>query len=244
MVIFMRPPRLRANGMERPFTFINSAMSADGKISTKKRKQVKISGKSDFDRVDALRASADAVMVGIGTVLADDPSLTVKSEERRKRRVAEGKDENPARIVVDSKARIPLAADVFKKGVGKRIVVVSRAAPADKVEALKEKADVIIAGNEEVDLAEMARELKKRGIGRLMVEGGATLNWAMARAGLVDEISVFVGNIIIGGKEAPTFMDGEGISDRAEAIELDLVKCEKMDEGVVLTWRVRSSGSK
>jgi 2,5-diamino-6-(ribosylamino)-4(3H)-pyrimidinone 5'-phosphate reductase len=230
--------------MERPFTFINSAMSADGKISTKKRKQVKISGKSDFDRVDALRASADAVMVGIGTVLADDPSLTVKSEERRKRRVAEGKDENPARIVVDSKARIPLAADVFKKGVGKRIVVVSRAAPADKVEALKEKADVIIAGNEEVDLAEMARELKKRGIGRLMVEGGATLNWAMARAGLVDEISVFVGNIIIGGKEAPTFMDGEGISDRAEAIELDLVKCEKMDEGVVLTWRVRSSGSK
>jgi 2,5-diamino-6-(ribosylamino)-4(3H)-pyrimidinone 5'-phosphate reductase len=230
--------------MERPFTFINSAMSADGKISTKKRKQVKISGKSDFDRVDALRASADAVMVGIGTVVADDPSLTVKSEERRKRRVAEGKDENPARIVVDSKARTPLAADVFKKGVGKRIVVVSRAAPADKVEALKEKADVIIAGNEEVDLAEMARELKKRGIGRLMVEGGATLNWAMARAGLVDEISVFVGNIIIGGKEAPTFMDGEGISDRAEAIELDLVKCEKMDEGVVLTWRVRSSGSK
>jgi 2,5-diamino-6-(ribosylamino)-4(3H)-pyrimidinone 5'-phosphate reductase len=194
--------------------------------------------------VDALRASADAVMVGIGTVLADDPSLTVKSEERRKRRVAEGKDENPARVVVDSKARIPLAADVFKKGVGKRIVVVSRAAPADKVEALKEKADVIIAGNEEVGLAEMARELKKRGIGRLMVEGGATLNWAMTRAGLVDEISVFVGNIIIGGKEAPTFMDGEGISDRAEAIELDLVKCEKVDEGVVLTWRVRSSGSK
>lgn len=217
-------------------------MSADGKISTKKRKQVKISGKTDFDRVDALRASADAVMVGIGTVLADDPGLTVKSEERRKRRVAEGKDENPARIIVDSKARIPLMADVFKKGAGKRIVVVSKSAPPDKVEALKEKADVIVAGDEEVDLREMARELKKRGIGRLMVEGGATLNWAMARAGLVDEISVFVGNLIIGGKTAPTFMDGEGISERSEAIELSLEKCERMDEGVVLTWRVRSSG--
>jgi 2,5-diamino-6-(ribosylamino)-4(3H)-pyrimidinone 5'-phosphate reductase len=229
--------------MERPFTFINSAMSADGKISTKKRKQVKISGKTDFDRVDALRASSDAVMVGIGTVLADDPSLTVKSEERRKRRAAEGKDENPARIVVDSKARIPITADVFKKGVGKRIVVVSKAAPADKVEALKEKADVLVAGVEEVDLPEMARELKKRGINRLMVEGGATLNWAMTRAGLVDEISVFVGNLIIGGKTAPTFMDGEGISERSEAIELDLVKCERMDEGVVLTWHVRSSVS-
>ena len=239
----MRPSGLKAYGMERPFTFINSAMSADGKISTKKRKQVKISGKTDFDRVDELRASSDAVMVGIGTVLADDPSLTVKSEERRKRRVSQGKDENPARVVVDSKARIPLTADIFKKGVGTRIVVVSKAAPADKVGALKERAEVIVAGDAEVDLKKMAAELNKRGIGRLMVEGGATLNWAMVKAGLVDEITVFVGNLIIGGKEAPTFMDGEGISERSEAIELELFKHERMDEGIVLTWHVRSSGS-
>jgi 2,5-diamino-6-(ribosylamino)-4(3H)-pyrimidinone 5'-phosphate reductase len=244
MVSFMRPPRLWAYGMDRPFTYINSAMSADGKISTKKRKQVKISGSTDFDRVDELRATSDAVMVGIGTVLADDPSLTVKSAARRERRVTQGKDENPARVVVDSRARIPLTADIFKKGEGKRIVVVSRAAPADKAEALRDIADVIVAGDGEVDLPEMARELKKRGIDRLMVEGGATLNWAMARAGLVDEISVFVGNMIIGGKEAPTFMDGEGIADRTEAIELELEKFEPMDEGIVLTWRVRSSGSR
>ncbi|AFD00337.1 2,5-diamino-6-(5-phosphoribosylamino)pyrimidin- 4(3H)-one reductase [Methanocella conradii HZ254] len=224
--------------MERPYTFINSAMSADGKISTKKRKQVKISGRMDFERVDELRATSDAVMVGIGTVLADDPSLTVKSEERRKRRVAQGKDENPVRIVVDSKARTPLNADIFNKGVGKRIVVVSKAAPEDKVKALMEKAEVLVAGDGEVDLAEMCRELKRRGIERLMVEGGATLNWAMVRAGLVDEISVFIGNLIIGGKEAPTFMDGEGISDRDEAIKLELMKFERMDEGIVLTWRV------
>jgi 2,5-diamino-6-(ribosylamino)-4(3H)-pyrimidinone 5'-phosphate reductase len=244
MASFMRLPRFKAYSMERPFTFINSAMSADGKISTKKRKQVKISGKTDFDRVDELRSGADAVMVGIGTVLADDPSLTVKSQARRNRRIAYGKDENPVRIVVDSKARIPLTADVFKKDAGKRIVVVSRAAPADKVEALRENADVIVAGDVEVDLNEMARQLKARGIGRLMVEGGATLNWAMTRAGLVDEISVFIGNIIIGGREAPTFMDGEGISDRSEAIELELMKTEKMDEGVILTWRVKYSDSK
>jgi 2,5-diamino-6-(ribosylamino)-4(3H)-pyrimidinone 5'-phosphate reductase len=219
-------------------------MSADGKISTKKRKQVKISGKADFERVDELRASSDAVLVGIGTVLSDDPSLTVKSEERRRRRLAQGKDENPARVVVDSRARIPLAADVFKKGAGKRIVVVSKAAPADKVEALREKAEVIVAGDEEVDLKEMAQELKKRGIDRLMVEGGATMNWAMARAGLVDRISVFVGGLIIGGKESPTLMDGEGISDGAEAIGLELVEYEPVDEGIVLPWRVKSSASR
>ncbi len=225
--------------MDRPFTFINSAMSADGKISTKKRKQVKISGKTDFDRVDELRATSDAVMVGIGTILSDDPSLTVKSEERKKRRVGLGLDENPARIVVDSKARMPLTADLFKKGTGKRIIVVSRAAPLERVEALKGKADIVVAGSEEVDLEEMAHELHKRGIRRLMVEGGATLNWAMARAGLVDQISVFIGNLIIGGKDAPTFMDGEGISDRADAMELQLIKYEPMDEGIVLTWKVK-----
>jgi 2,5-diamino-6-(ribosylamino)-4(3H)-pyrimidinone 5'-phosphate reductase len=225
--------------MDRPFTFINSAMSADGKISTKKRKQVRISGKADFDRVDELRAASDAIMVGIGTIRSDDPSLTVKSEERRKSRAAQGLDENPARIVVDSKASIPLTADLFKKGTGKRIIVVSKAAPIERVEALKEKADIIVAGDAEVDLSEMAAELKKRGINRLMVEGGATLNWAMIRAGLVDQISVFVGNLVIGGREAPTFMDGEGISDRSEAIELQLIKYEPMDEGIVLTWKVK-----
>ena len=227
--------------MERPFTFINSAMSADGKISTRKRKQVKISGKSDFDRVDELRAGADAVMVGIGTVLADDPSLTVKSEEKRRRRLARGLDENPARVIVDSRARIPLTADVFRKGAGRRVVAVAKAAPSERVDALRKVAEVIVAGENEVDLREMARELKARGIGRLMVEGGATLNWAMARAGLVDEISTFVGNIIIGGKNAPTFMDGEGIAERSEAIELKFAGAEPVDEGIVLTWRVKSS---
>jgi 2,5-diamino-6-(ribosylamino)-4(3H)-pyrimidinone 5'-phosphate reductase len=224
--------------LDRPYTFINSAMSADGKISTKKRKQVKISGKTDFDRVDELRAGSDAVMVGIGTVLADDPSLTVKSEERRKRRAASGKDENPARVVVDSHARTPPTADIFKKGTGKRIVVVSQAAPSDRVAALKEKAEIIVAGQEEVDLEQMSVELKKRGIDRLMIEGGATLNYAMVSRRLVDEISVFVGNLIIGGKDAPTFMDGPGIGERSEAVELKLAKYEPMDEGIVLTWKV------
>jgi len=69
------------------------------------------------------------------------------------------------------------------------------------------------------------------------------LNWSMARAGLVDEVSTFVGNLIIGGKDAPTFMDGEGIAERAEAIELELKKFEPVDEGIVLTWRVISSSS-
>jgi 2,5-diamino-6-(ribosylamino)-4(3H)-pyrimidinone 5'-phosphate reductase len=224
--------------MDRPFIFINSAMSADGKLSTKERKQVRISGKQDFERVDELRAQADAIMVGIGTVLADDPSLTVKSPERRATRKAEGKEENPVRIVVDSSARIPLDADIFKKGEGKRIIAVSKSAPSEKVRDLEKKARVIKTGEERVDLPELARELKKIGIDALMVEGGATLNWGMLSAGLVDEIYTFVGNVIIGGKAAPTFADGEGFTE-AELLKLEPLSAEPIEEGVLLKWKVK-----
>jgi 2,5-diamino-6-(ribosylamino)-4(3H)-pyrimidinone 5'-phosphate reductase len=213
-------------------------MSADGKLSTKERKQVKISGKLDFERVDELRAQTDAVMVGIGTVLSDDPSLTVKSPERRAARRAAGKSENPARIIVDSSARTPINADIFKKGEGLRIIAVSNSAPAEKIKLLEEKALVIKTGTLRVDLPELAAKLKKMGINTLMVEGGATLNWGMLSAGLVDEVYTFVGNLIIGGKTAPTFTDGEGFTE-AELLGLELVFAEKVEEGVLLKWKVK-----
>jgi 2,5-diamino-6-(ribosylamino)-4(3H)-pyrimidinone 5'-phosphate reductase len=94
------------------------------------------------------------------------------------------------------------------------------------------------AGQDEVDLKLMSAELNMRGINRLMVEGGATLNYAMVSNRLVDELSVFVGNLIIGGKDAPTLMGGSGIAERSEAVGLQLVRYEPMDEGIVLTWKV------
>ncbi|MDP2217526.1 MAG: 2,5-diamino-6-(ribosylamino)-4(3H)-pyrimidinone 5'-phosphate reductase [Methanolobus sp.] len=225
--------------MGRPFIFINSAMSADGKISTKQRKQVRISGKEDFDRMDALRASSDAIMVGIGTLLADNPGLTVKSPERRIERKEAGLEENPARIVVDSKARIPLDSDIFIKGEGKRIIVVSSSAPADRMERLREKATIVSAGDSEVDLAAAVEILHEMGINRLMVEGGATLNWGLLSGGLVDEIYTFVGNLIIGGKTAPTFADGNGFLEK-DILKLELIDAARMEEGVLLRWKVLS----
>ncbi|MDP2840827.1 MAG: 2,5-diamino-6-(ribosylamino)-4(3H)-pyrimidinone 5'-phosphate reductase, partial [Candidatus Methanoperedens sp.] len=195
---------------KRPFVFINAAMSADGKIATRERKQTRISGSLDFDRMDELRASSDAVMVGIGTVLSDNPSLTVKSRERREKRRRDGRDENSVRIVVDSLARTPIDADIFKKGDGERIIAVSQSAPPEKVKQLAKHAEIISVGGKTVDLENLLPELKARGINRLMVEGGATLNWGLISAGLVDEIYTFIGNIIIGGKNAPTLVDGDG----------------------------------
>ncbi len=223
---------------ERPFVFINAAMSADGKIATRERKQTRISGRLDFDRVDELRASSDAVMVGIGTVLSDNPSLTVKSRERRERRCKDGKDENPIRIVVDSLSRTPIDADIFKKGAGKKIIAVAETALEEKVKQLSEHAEIIVCGEKSVDLENLLCELKAHGISRLMVEGGATLNWGLISSGLVDEIYTFIGNIVIGGRTAPTLVDGEGWV--SEFCKLSLISCERLEDGVLIKWKVRN----
>lgn len=220
----------------RPFVFINAAMSADGKIATIERKQTRISGSLDFDRVDELRATSDAVMVGIGTMLSDDPSLTVKSQERREKRKADGLDENPVRIVVDSLARTSPDADIFKKGAGKRIIAVSESAPYENVEKLSEHAEIITSGKKSVDLEKLLYELKNRGIDILMVEGGATLNWGLISKGLVDEIYTFIGNIILGGQSAPTLVDGDGCN--GEICRLTLLSCEKLEDGVFIKWQI------
>lgn len=224
---------------DMPFVFINAAMSADGKIATIERRQTRISGDLDFDRVDELKAGSDAVMVGIGTVLSDDPSLTVKSDKRKSERRSRGIDENPVRIVVDSMARTPIDSDIFKKGEGKRIIAVSESASQEKVEQLSGKAEIIITGKEKVDLNKLLAELKKRGINKVMVEGGATLNWGLVSNGLVDEIYTFIGNIILGGKNAPTLVDGEGCTD--VACKLELMSCEKLEEGMLVRWNVQDS---
>ena len=222
----------------RPHIVVNVAMSADGKISTRERRQVRISGTRDFIRVDRLKAGSDAVMVGIGTVLADDPSLTVKAEICREHRRKRGLEEHPVRVVIDSSARIPLTASILTKGDGKRVVAVSKRADPDKIAQLKKIATVIVAGADEVDLCTVMDELGTMGIKRLMVEGGGTLIAALVRAGLVDEIYSFIGNIIIGGKDAPTLADGNGFIEESEFTQLTLVEARKIEDGILLHWNV------
>jgi 2,5-diamino-6-(ribosylamino)-4(3H)-pyrimidinone 5'-phosphate reductase len=224
----------------RPYIVVNTAMSADGKLSTRERRQVKISGTQDFNRVDRLKAGCDAIMVGIGTVLADDPSLTVKAPECRNLRKSRGIDEHPIRIVVDSMARIPIPASVLHKGEGKRIIVVSHQADPEKIEILKKYATVIVAGESSVDLPALMDELGKAGIQRLMVEGGGTLIAGLIQAGLVNEIYTFIGNIIIGGKDAPTLADGEGFIRESEFCRLTLIEARRIESGILLHWHVEN----
>ncbi|MDD1707411.1 MAG: 2,5-diamino-6-(ribosylamino)-4(3H)-pyrimidinone 5'-phosphate reductase [Methanoregulaceae archaeon] len=222
----------------RPYVHVNVAMSADGKISTRERRQVRISGPADFARVDRIKAESDAVMVGIGTILADDPSLTVKSPDLRAMRRARGYAEQPVRIVIDSRARTPPDASILQKGEGERIIACSEQADPGRKASLERHAAIIVAGADEVDLPLLLSRLSERGIQRILVEGGGTLIAGLFSQGLVDELTCFVGNIIIGGARAPTLSDGEGFIDEASFIRLSLYSLERMDEGVFLHWNV------
>lgn len=224
--------------MSLPFVFINAAMSADGKIASRRRRQFRLSGEADFARVDRLRATCDAVMVGIGTVLSDDPSLTVKSEELRRMREQRGLPENPARVVVDSGARTPVDADLFRKGRGERIIITTESADERRLALLRERASIITAGVDTVDLRAALEELRRCGYERVMVEGGATLNWSLLAGGLVDEIYTFISNQILGGATAPTLVDGEGYALPEEVVRLRLISAEVFDDGVLVKWSV------
>jgi 2,5-diamino-6-(ribosylamino)-4(3H)-pyrimidinone 5'-phosphate reductase len=216
---------------------VNAAMSADGKLSTREREQVAISGPDDFDRVDALRAESDAVMVGVGTILADDPSLTVEGDARRERRLDAGKPENPARIIADSRVRTPTDARVLDDRATTYLLT-SEAAPTDFVSEITEAgAEVVSAGDQRVDLAAALADLESRGVDRLMVEGGGELIFSLFEAGLVDELSAFVGPSVIGGRNAPTLADGDGFVD--DFPELSLRDVDGIDDGVQIRWTVR-----
>jgi len=218
----------------RPFTFINVAASADGKISNEKREQVRISSKEDIERVDALRASSDAILVGIGTIVSDNPRLTVKSSELRKTRLKKGLSKNPIRVVADSKLRIPESAEVLD-GKAETIIAVSEAKTHEREKKIK-NADIVTFGKSRVDLRKMSEYLYTKGVRTLMVEGGGTLNRAMLNEKLVDELYIYHGNIIIGGENSPSLVDGNSFFP---PLELEIIEFKKLGTGFLSKWKVK-----
>jgi len=215
---------------------VNAAMSADGKLSTRRREQVRISGPEDFARVDRLRADNDAVLVGIGTVLADDPHLTLDDEALRDERTARGDDPNPARVVVDSSGRIPLDARILDDAATTYVLLSNDAIPERRDAIAAAGAEVVVAGDERVSLPEALDTLGDRGVADLMVEGGGEIIHSLFAADLVDELSVYVGSLVLGGRDAPTLVDGPGFVEDFPKLSLDDVR--RVDDGVLLSYEV------
>ncbi|MGQ9469568.1 MAG: 2,5-diamino-6-(ribosylamino)-4(3H)-pyrimidinone 5'-phosphate reductase [Nitrososphaerales archaeon] len=214
--------------IDRPYVIINSAMTIDGKIATK-RGDSKISSKDDLVRVHKLRASVDAIMVGINTVLIDDPSLKVK--------YCEGK--NPIRIVVDSKARTPIRSRIILDKDALTLIAVTNKAPIDRINKLKEAgAKIIVCGEgEKVDLAILLKALKDMGIKKILVEGGGNVNWSIISQGFFDELQITIGPFIAGGRDAITLVEGDGVEKMDESIRVNLHKVEQQGDEVVLTYK-------
>ncbi|SIS01637.1 2,5-diamino-6-(ribosylamino)-4(3H)-pyrimidinone 5'-phosphate reductase [Natronorubrum thiooxidans] len=216
---------------------VNAAMSADGKLSSRQRDQIAISGGADFARVDRLRSDSDAVVVGVGTVLADDPQLTVKDEQLCDRRLERGEPEQPARVVVDSKGRTPDDAAILDD-TATTYVCLSEAASIDRRMDLANHAELVTAGDDRVDLLRAFATLQEQGLEQVMVEGGGELIFSLFEVGLVDELRVFVGPKLIGGRDAPTLADGDGFIDEFPLLRLE--RLERLDDGALLCWTVDS----
>ena len=213
---------------------VNAAMSVDGKIASREREQLAISGPEDFERVEALRAECDAIMVGVGTVLADDPSLTLDDESAIASRTERGQKPQPIRVVADSRARTPPDARVLDDAA-ETVVLVSEAVPTEHISSLSSAgASIIEAGTSRVDLEAALEDLTDRGIEHLLVEGGGELIFSLFEADLVDELSVYIGSLLIGGRDAPTLADGSGFTDAYPALELTAVR--RVGEGVLLEY--------
>ncbi len=210
--------------MIKPKVIINAAMSADGKIALVGGKRIKISDETDFKRVHEMRASVDAILVGIGTVLMDDPKLTVKEKY-----VPGAK--NPVRVVVDSHLRIPENARVLNDAAP-TIIGTTLDAPERALNA-----EIIRCGHGKVELKCLLRELYARGIRTLMVEGGSKIIYSFLREHLADELYVFVGPMIIGGA-APTLAGGTGAKDEKDVLHMKLLSCEKIGAGALLHYAI------
>jgi len=228
--------------MERPHVFINVAMTVDGKIDTYERHGAAISSRRDKERVDELRAEADAVMVGGRTLLAENPKLTVKSAVLRAEREARGLSPNPVKVGVVSNADLKPASDFLTEGPARIVIFTTQQTSKKQLEFLRARGvEVFVHDTERVDLPKALRTLKELGINRLMVEGGGTLNFELMRLGLVDELSVYVAPLIFGGENAPTLAAGLGLA-RSAAIPLTLVDAKTWEDGgILLKYKVSIS---
>ena len=200
-----------------PWVILKSALSLDGKIATTAGQSQWITGPEARERVHRMRDQVDAILVGAGTVLKDNPRLTT--------RLKKGGGRNPARVILDAKAEIPLKARVFHRAQKERVVYVTTPkTSAVRLNRLRKKGvkiNVLSERNNHISLKQLVKKLGEMGMTSLLIEGGSGLNAAALKAGIVDKIVYFLAPMIIGGEAAPGVVGGPGIQSLKQALRLE-----------------------
>ena len=208
-------------------------MSIDGKISTRKNDSA-ISSKLDLVRVHKLRSRVDGIMIGISTVLEDDPMLNVRYSTTGMK--------NPTRIIIDSKARIPLNSRIIDSSNKiQTIIAVTHNASSRKIKEIQKKgAQVLVYGNGKVNLRNLFQQLEKMGLKKIIVEGGGEINWSVLKLGLVNELVVTISPVIIGGRDAKTLVEGKGFTNISDGIKMKLSNTIIQNKNeIVLFYKLR-----
>lgn len=219
-----------------PFVTAKFAMSLDGKIATKTGDSRWISGTESRKYVHFLRYTSDAIMAGVNTLLADNPHLTTRCSGG-KGGVAR---KQPLRVIVDGNGRTPLDSKIFNEP-GKTVLVMGhKLRPGEKAAFTDAGAEVLEPPKEDikVDLETLLRDLGKRDITSVMVEGGGILLGSLFDRGLVDKVIAFIAPIVIGGAEAKTPVAGGGVSKVTESFRLERVKVGKLGDDLVVSGYV------
>jgi len=222
----------------RPFVTAKFAMSLDGKIATHTGQARWITGSEARRWVHQLRDVTDAIMVGVNTVIADDPCLTTRLEKADVR--------HPLRVIVDSRGRVPLTAKVLDPDLpGQTLVATTELMPGEMREQLRRwGVEVLVLPDqgERVSLPHLLDALGKREVTSLLVEGGGTLLASFFEQRLVDKVLAFVAPLIIGGRGAPTPVGGQGVARLSQALRLERVRVEKVGTDVLISGYVGSGG--
>jgi diaminohydroxyphosphoribosylaminopyrimidine deaminase/5-amino-6-(5-phosphoribosylamino)uracil reductase len=218
----------------RPLVIFKSAMTLDGKVATSTGDSQWISGEASRARAHRWRAESDAVVVGIGTALIDDPLLTARIE---------GVARQPRRVVFDYQGRLPLASKLVQSGAEAQVTVIcSRAASRTAIQSLETAGvEVIVTSgaNEAARVEHALDELGARDVQSLLLEGGPRLAGSFLEAGEIDEARIFIAPILAGGAKARTAIEGQGAEAIADAIRASATTVEQIEDDVLITARLR-----
>ncbi len=216
---------------------VNMAVSVDGRITTRTREHFALGSEHDRRLMDELRARADAVVVGAGTVRHDGYPMAIRYDDLRARRVRAGRSPNPVNVVLTHALDLPIRARFFSAPDTQRIIYTTRRAPAARVRRFSKLAEVVVMPGRSLTPGAVLADLRARGLRSILLEGGGEAHYSFEKAGLVDRLYVTVTPRLIGGRGAPSLLDGEGFLKKDHVV-LELESLRRIGDEVFLRYRV------